>query len=111
MRFPDSCRDRNRRTGYSLSLFSTICSLLNSISSLNRVSPPPSFSFFSCLQATKTKLRAELWKRQSIEDGGLFIKYFAVLEKGRLDFYLKEKVSGKWKSIGFYSLYLCVVGN
>uniref|UniRef100_A0A7S3H602 PH domain-containing protein n=1 Tax=Spumella elongata TaxID=89044 RepID=A0A7S3H602_9STRA len=42
-------------------------------------------------EATKTKLRAELWKRQSIEDGGLFIKYFAVLEKGRLDFYLKEK--------------------
>ena len=42
-------------------------------------------------QATKFKLRAELWKRQSIEDGGLFIKYFAVLEKGRLDFYSKEK--------------------
>jgi len=53
-------------------------------------------SFFLSLssKATKTKLRAELWKRQSIEDGGLFIKYFAVLEKGRLDFYLKEKVSG-----------------
>mmetsp|Transcript_25784 Transcript_25784/g.43020 ORF Transcript_25784/g.43020 Transcript_25784/m.43020 type:complete len:417 (+) Transcript_25784:149-1399(+) len=42
-------------------------------------------------EATKYKLRAELWKRQSIEDGGLFIKYFAVLEKGRLDFYAKEK--------------------
>lgn len=42
-------------------------------------------------EATKFKLRAELWKRQSIEDGGLFIKYFAVLEKGRLDFYNREK--------------------
>lgn len=54
---------------------------------------PFRFAFVpSLLQATKTKLRAELWKRQSIEDGGLFIKYFAVLEKGRLDFYVKEKV-------------------
>ena len=49
------------------------------------------------MQATKHKLRAELWKRQSIEDGGLFIKYFAVLEKGRLDFYAKEKVLKKRK--------------
>jgi len=35
-------------------------------------------------EASQTKLRAELWKRQSIEEGGLFIKYFAVLEKGEL---------------------------
>jgi hypothetical protein len=27
-----------------------------------------------------------------MEDGGIFIKYFAVLEKGRLDFYSREKV-------------------
>ena len=37
-------------------------------------------------------MRAALWKRQPVEDGGLFVKYFAVLEKGRLDFYNKEKV-------------------
>jgi hypothetical protein len=43
-------------------------------------------------EATKLKLRAILWKRQSIEDGGLFVKYYAVLEKGRLDFYHREKV-------------------
>jgi hypothetical protein len=36
-------------------------------------------------------MKAPLWKRQSIEEGGLFFKYFAVLEKGRLDLYLKEK--------------------
>jgi len=35
----------------------------------------------------RTKLKAILWKRQTIEEGGLFVKYFAVLEKGRLDFY------------------------
>ncbi len=40
----------------------------------------------------RTKLKAILWKRQSIEEGGLFVRYFAVLEKGRLDFYFKEKV-------------------
>lgn len=61
-------------------------------------------SYTSCtllyiLQATKFKLRAELWKRQSIEDGGLFIKYFAVLEKGRLDFYLKEKVHNNLRTL------------
>jgi len=39
----------------------------------------------------RIKLKAILWKRQSIEEGGLFVKYFAVLEKGRLDFYYKEK--------------------
>jgi len=39
----------------------------------------------------RTKLKAIIWKRQSIEEGGLFVKYFAVLEKGRLDFYYKEK--------------------
>ncbi len=39
-----------------------------------------------------TKLKAILWKRQSIEEGGLFVRYFAVLEKGRLDFYTREKV-------------------
>lgn len=42
-------------------------------------------------EATKFKMRATLWKRQPIEDGGLFIQYFAVLEKGRLDLYKKEK--------------------
>eukprot|EP01034_Spumella_vulgaris_P021982 gene21982-28069_t len=39
----------------------------------------------------RTKLKAILWKRQSIEEGGLFVRYFAVLEKGRLDFYHREK--------------------
>lgn len=38
------------------------------------------------------KVKGILWKRQSVEDGGLFIKYYAVLDKGRLDFYSKEKV-------------------
>lgn len=42
-------------------------------------------------ESVRTKLKAILWKRQSIEEGGLFVKYFAVLEKGRLDFYYKEK--------------------
>jgi hypothetical protein len=42
-------------------------------------------------EATKLKVKAYLWKRQSIEDGGLFVKYFAVLEKGRLDLYSREK--------------------
>ena len=40
-------------------------------------------------------MKAPLWKRQSIEEGGLFFKYFAVLEKGRLDLYLKEKVASR----------------
>lgn len=42
-------------------------------------------------EQTRLKLKAPLWKRQSIEEGGLFFKYFAVLEKGTLDLYLKEK--------------------
>lgn len=42
-------------------------------------------------EATKLKVKAVLWKRQSIEDGGLFVKYYGVLEKGRLDLYYKEK--------------------
>jgi hypothetical protein len=42
-------------------------------------------------EATKLKVKAILWKRQSIEDGGLFVKYYGVLEKGRLDLYYKEK--------------------
>eukprot|EP01038_Epipyxis_sp_PR26KG_P004345 gene4345-6149_t len=42
-------------------------------------------------EAIKTKLKMVLWKRQSIENGGLFIQYFTVLEKGKLDFYAKEK--------------------
>eukprot|EP01036_Dinobryon_divergens_P024595 gene24595-33063_t len=45
----------------------------------------------SIQEQTRLKLKAPLWKRQSIEEGGLFFKYFAVLEKGRLDLYLKEK--------------------
>jgi hypothetical protein len=43
------------------------------------------------LQATKLRVTGVLWKRQVIEHGGLFIKYFGVLEKGRLDFYKTEK--------------------
>jgi hypothetical protein len=46
----------------------------------------------SFLQATKLKIKATIWKRQSVEDGGLFVKYYGVLEKGRLDLYYKEKV-------------------
>lgn len=42
-------------------------------------------------EATKLKVKAFIWKRQSIEDGGLFVKYYGVLEKGRLDLYYKEK--------------------
>lgn len=43
------------------------------------------------LEATKLKVKGILWKRQALEDGGLFQKYYAVLEKGRLDFYRNEK--------------------
>jgi hypothetical protein len=43
------------------------------------------------LEATKLKVKGILWKRQSVEDGGVFTKYYAVLEKGRLDLYAKEK--------------------
>jgi hypothetical protein len=43
------------------------------------------------LEATKLKVKGTLWKRNPIEKGGLFVKYYAVLEKGRLDFYAKEK--------------------
>eukprot|EP00599_Poterioochromonas_sp_BG-1_P000060 CAMPEP_0173146268 /NCGR_PEP_ID=MMETSP1105-20130129/8389_1 /TAXON_ID=2985 /ORGANISM="Ochromonas sp., Strain BG-1" /LENGTH=309 /DNA_ID=CAMNT_0014060431 /DNA_START=294 /DNA_END=1219 /DNA_ORIENTATION=+ len=43
------------------------------------------------LEATKLRVTGVLWKRQVIEHGGLFIKYFGVLEKGRLDFYKTEK--------------------
>lgn len=42
-------------------------------------------------EATKLKFKGILYKRQSIEDGGLFVKYYAVLEKGRLDLYYREK--------------------
>lgn len=42
-------------------------------------------------EETRLKLKSYLFKRQPIEEGGLFVKYFAVLEKGRLDFYKQEK--------------------
>ena len=42
-------------------------------------------------EATKLKLKGNIWKRQPIEDGGLFVKYYGVLEKGRLDLYYREK--------------------
>ena len=42
-------------------------------------------------EASKLKVKAYLWKRAPVEEGGLFHKYFVVLEKGRLDFYSKEK--------------------
>eukprot|EP01031_Cornospumella_fuschlensis_P035695 gene35695-43291_t len=48
-------------------------------------------SLAAAQEATKLKVRGTLWKRQSIEDGGLFIKYFGVLDKGRLDLYYREK--------------------
>eukprot|EP01038_Epipyxis_sp_PR26KG_P007670 gene7670-10438_t len=42
-------------------------------------------------QIIKLKFKAILWLRMPIEEGGLFVKYFAVLDKGKLDFYNKEK--------------------
>lgn len=50
-------------------------------------------SLLNAQEATKLKLKGLIWKRQSIEDGGLFVKYYGVLEKGRLDLYYREKVS------------------
>lgn len=50
-------------------------------------------SLLQAQEATKMKIRAIIWKRQSVEDGGLFVKYYGVLEKGRLDLYYKEKVT------------------
>ena len=44
---------------------------------------PANNKLMKAQEASQTKLRAELWKRQSVEEGGLFIKYFAVLEKGQ----------------------------
>eukprot|EP01040_Poterioochromonas_malhamensis_P004067 gene4067-4351_t len=48
-------------------------------------------SLAAAQEATKLKVKALIWKRQSIEDGGLFVKYFGVLDKGRLDLYAREK--------------------
>jgi hypothetical protein len=48
-------------------------------------------SLAAAQEATKLKVKAYIWKRQSIEDGGLFIKYFGVLDKGRLDLYKSER--------------------
>jgi hypothetical protein len=42
-------------------------------------------------EATKLKVKAIIWKRQSIEEGGVFVRYYGVLEKGRLDLYAREK--------------------
>eukprot|EP01035_Chromulina_nebulosa_P021236 gene21236-27515_t len=39
------------------------------------------------VENTKLKARGLIWKRQPVEQGGLFVKYYAVLEKGKLDFY------------------------
>lgn len=62
---------------------------------------------FLFLQATKLKIKATIWKRQSVEDGGLFVKYYGVLEKGRLDLYYKEKVVFKFINChNFTHLYL-----
>lgn len=61
----------------------------NSPQQVNKIPP----HLIAAQETTKMKLRAILWKRQSLEEGGLYVKYFAVLEKGRLDFYYKENVS------------------
>jgi len=65
-----------------------ITNLLSSLSSLPCIQMtiginPTNSKMMKAQEASQTKLRAELWKRQSIEEGGLFIKYFAVLEKGK----------------------------
>eukprot|EP01035_Chromulina_nebulosa_P020426 gene20426-26506_t len=44
-------------------------------------------SFAELIENTKLKARGVIWKRRPVEHGGLFIKYYAVLEKGKLDFY------------------------
>lgn len=54
------------------------------------------------LEGIKLKARGMLWRRQAIEDGGLFVKCYAVLEKGRLDFY---------KSVQVSFIYLCFLMN
>jgi hypothetical protein len=42
--------------------------------------------------SVKLKARGILWLRQPIEKGGLFFKCYAVMERGRLDFFRNEQV-------------------
>ena len=39
----------------------------------------------------KSKCQGTIWRRCAIEDGGNFVKSFAVLHKGMLDLYKSEK--------------------
>lgn len=42
-------------------------------------------------ELTRTKYRNIIWKRQNIEDGGLYQKFYGIIEKGKLDLYKSEK--------------------
>lgn len=47
----------------------------------------------SNIDATRLKARGTIWVRESFDNGGsgLFVKYYANLEKGKLDFYKNSK--------------------
>lgn len=47
------------------------------------------------LQRIKVKAKGIIWKRDSMELGGNFRKCYAVLEKGKLDFYKSEDVRAR----------------
>jgi hypothetical protein len=42
---------------------------------------------------SKIKARGILWLKSSLSRGALFEKHFAVLEKGKMDFYRSEEVT------------------
>lgn len=47
------------------------------------------------LERVKIKAKGIIWKRDSMELGGNFRKCYAVLEKGKLDFYKSEDVRAR----------------
>ena len=48
-------------------------------------------SFSPDQDPSRLKVKGVLWLRESLENGGNFLKRFAVLEKGCIDFYIKEQ--------------------
>lgn len=44
------------------------------------------------LQRIKIKAKGLIWKRLPLEEGGNFKKCYAVMEKGKMDFYASERV-------------------
>lgn len=43
------------------------------------------------IERIKLKAKGVMWRRRALEKGGAFVKVFAVLEKGKLDFYESEQ--------------------